>query len=325
MKASTLGGVVVGAMVAALTACTGIGAIADHTDGFPDRGAGDSTGIGAASMCTIDDTAASGLAPIGPNGCAVGTVIVYRKTLSAGSGGSAVGSAGEASASSSSSSATTDGAAASDGGAFAPMTPACAPLSCKPGQVGVVTWSSAPGSPPGPPLLADAAADSSASDDGDASASGGDAATDGGTSDDGGIAMLADGGASGGDASGGDGDAGAVSAPVPLPQCLGFVIKCIDAPPSCPSGQAPSFAPSGKWHCMPLCNPNDPGMVVISYGGQFGSTRVCAGAPPQDKCADPGAVWTWDYTDEEWVCRTKCDNGMYDQHEWGGQTVCVPC
>ena len=316
MKAWTLGGVMAGAMVAALTACTGVGASEDHTDGFSDeRGPGDSTGIGAASMCTIDDSADSGLAPIGPNGCAVGTVIVYRKTLSAGSGGSAVGSAGEASASTS---VTMDGADGNDGGAFAPMTPACAPLSCKPGQVGVVTWSSAPGSPPGPPALADAAADSTASGDGDASASGGDAATDGGTSDDGGTAVLADGGASGG-----DGDA--ASPVVPLPQCLGFVIKCIDAPPSCPSGQAPSFAPSGKWHCMPRCNPNDPNMVVISYGGQFGSTRVCAGAPPKDQCADPAAVWTWDYADEEWVCRPKCDNGMYDQHEWGGQTVCVPC
>jgi hypothetical protein len=319
MKAWTLGGVIVGAMMAALTvACTDGKGTDTHTDGFPDeRGIGDQTAVGSsASMCTIDDTADAGLAPIGPNGCAVGTVIVYRNALSAGGGGSAVGSAAEAS-SSSSSSATTDGADASDGGVgFAPMIPACAPLSCKPGQVGVVTWGSAPGSSPGPPTLADAAVDSSATGDGDASASGGDAAADGGTSDDGGTATLADGGGAGGDAA---------TVTVPLPQCLGFVIKCIDAPPSCPSGKAPSFAPSGKWHCVPLCNPNDPDMVVISYGGQFGSTRVCAGAPPKDACADPGAVWTWDYTDEEWVCRPKCDNGMYDQHQWGGQTVCVPC
>jgi len=319
MKSWTIGGVIVGAMVAALTACTGVTANKDDTDGFPDDRVGDSTGIGTGpSMCTIDDTADAGLAPIGPNGCAVGTVIVYRKTLSPGAGGSAVGSAGEASA-------TMDSADASDGGAgFAPMTPACAPLSCKPGQVGVVTWASAPGSPPGPPSSADAAADPSTTGDGDASASGGDAAPsgDGGAPDDGGTAVLADGGASGGD---GDADVDGASASVPLPQCLGFVIKCIDAPPSCPSGQAPSFAPSGKWHCMPLCNPSDPSMVVISYGGQFGSTRVCAGAPPKDACAAAGDVWTWDYTNEEWVCRPKCDNGMYDQHEWNGQTVCVPC
>ncbi|HEY8073305.1 MAG TPA: hypothetical protein VIF62_04335 [Labilithrix sp.] len=285
MRAWLLGG----AMVAALVmACTARNVDADFVDGDrANENGGDDTAPGTGSsmaMCTIDDTVDAGLAPIGPDGCAVGSVIVYRKTLSSGSGGSAVASAGEA--------ASADDAG--DGG-LAPMTPACAAISCGPGQVGVVTFASAPGSPPGPPVTDDASA---AGDDG------GDASDDGGTSEAGST----------------DSDAS-----VPIPACPGFVIKCIDAPPTCPAGQSPSYAPSGKWHCMPLCDPNNPNMVVISYGGQFGATRICAPAPPQQACGNPGDVWTWDFNDEVWVCRSKCDNGMYDQHQWNGQTVCVPC
>ncbi len=277
---------IVGALVAACSAASRD--VDEAPYGHDGISEGDRGGPGTgASMCTIDDTTDAGLAPIGPNGCAVGTVIVYRKTLQPGAGGSAVGSAGEATAASD----------AGDGGALPPMTPACAAISCGPGQVGVVTFSSAPGSPPGPP--APIAADASTTDD---------AASDGGASDDAAAPADAD-----------------AAATMPLPACPGFVIKCIDAPPTCPDGQAPSFAPSGKWHCMPLCDPNDPNMVVISYGGQFGATRICAGAPPKQACPNAQDVWTWDFNDEEWVCRTKCDNGMYDQHDYGGQTVCVPC
>jgi hypothetical protein len=205
------------------------------------------------------------------------------------------------------------------------MATACAPATCAAGQVGVLTWSAAPdsaGPAPGPSAdagsgIADAADASKLDDGGATTADGGAAATDGGAlPGDGGGSLAADATASANDA--------ATSA-TPLPRCPGFEIKCIDPPPSCAGGQSPSYAPAGKWHCVASCDPNDPNMVIISYGGQYGAEQVCTSGPPKTPCADPAQVWTWDYQDESWVCRNKCDNGQYDRHDWNGQTVCVPC
>lgn len=102
-------------------------------------------------------------------------------------------------------------------------------------------------------------------------------------------------------------------------------VICTAPPPSCPSGEAPSYAPAGFWHCMPLCDPNNADLVVISYGGIYGNGGVCAGPPPQEACPTEGQVWTWDFLNEAWECEAECDNGQYDQHTFGNQTVCVPC
>ena len=64
--------------------------------------------------------------------------------------------------------------------------------------------------------------------------------------------------------------------------------------------------------------------VVITYGGSYGNTTICAGAPPTNACPS-GDVWTWDYNNEAWVCAPECDNGQYDRRAYGGQTVSVPC
>jgi hypothetical protein len=36
-------------------------------------------------------------------------------------------------------------------------------------------------------------------------------------------------------------------------------------------------------------------------------------------------VWTWNYLSEQWDCEPECNNGQYDQRQYGSQTVCVPC
>jgi hypothetical protein len=76
---------------------------------------------------------------------------------------------------------------------------------------------------------------------------------------------------------------------------------------------------------MPLCDASNPNLVVISYGGIYGNGGICAGPPPQQACPVAGQVWTWDYLNEDWECRAECNNGQYDQHTFGNQTVCVPC
>jgi hypothetical protein len=116
----------------------------------------------------------------------------------------------------------------------------------------------------------------------------------------------------------------ATPAPATIDAGPGDVI-CTSPPPECPAGQAPSYAPAGYWHCMPLCDANDPNLVVISYGGIYGNGGICAGPPPQQACSTTGQVWTWNYLNEDWECAPECDNGQYDQHTFGNQTVCVPC
>ena len=76
---------------------------------------------------------------------------------------------------------------------------------------------------------------------------------------------------------------------------------------------------------MPLCDSNREDTVVITYGATYGNTSICASSPPTTACPDQGAVWTWNFEDEEWICAPECDNGQYDQQVYSGQTVCVPC
>jgi hypothetical protein len=102
-------------------------------------------------------------------------------------------------------------------------------------------------------------------------------------------------------------------------------VICTAPPPECAAGEAASYAPAGFWHCMPLCDANNADLVVISYGGIYGHGGICAGLPPQKACPTAGQVWTWDFLDEAWKCEVECDNGQYDRHTFGDQTICVPC
>jgi hypothetical protein len=102
-------------------------------------------------------------------------------------------------------------------------------------------------------------------------------------------------------------------------------VVCTTPPPACPLGLSPSYAPAGFWHCMPVCDPNNQDLVVISYGGIYGNGGVCAAPPPQTACPVAGQVWTWNYVSEEWDCEQECNNGQYDQRQYSNQTVCVPC
>jgi hypothetical protein len=280
-----------------------------NRDGLNDIGPG--IGGFASEACTAD---AGVLTPIGPQGCGASQTIVYRKPLTSSSAGSAITSA------------------AGGGATTLPaMVTACADTKCGPGQVAVVTYQASPGDPLAPdggsvdaaPSMGDGAAP--AVDGGDAALSPDDAGplvTDGG-------ARLPDANApdaplpiatsDASDGAVGSADTGVIAIP------CNMVVTCVDTPPTCPTGQSPSFAPSGKWHCMPNCDRQSSDTVIITYGSTYGNATICAGAPPTKACPTDGQVWTWDYENEEWVCAPECDNGQYDQHVYRGQTVCVPC
>jgi hypothetical protein len=307
--------VIAGAAVLGLLACSASSSSGDGFVGFATNG-GATTG---GSMCTED---AGVLTPIGPQGCGAGQTVVYRPNLLPGSGASGITSAPGAAASGG---IPTPGA----GQALPAMVTACTAITCGPGQVAVVTFQPLIGGSTGTPstdgsALGDA---TEASEDGAASV------VDGGTAPaTDGAAPAPDSAAPGADAAplattdasadvatASPGDAGIIGIP------CNAVVRCIDPPPTCPQGQSPSYAPTGQWHCVPLCNPNDSSMVVITYGASYGNVRVCVGAPPTAACPTQGQVWTWDYQNEEWACADECDNGQYDQHAYGGQTICVPC
>lgn len=291
-----------GAMILGLLACS---SSASNSGGFggPDLAEGADAGTGttgggssgglAGQVCTED---AGVLTPIGPQGCGPGQTVVYRKPL-AGSGVSAISSASSGATS-----------------AQPAEVTACTDTKCGPGQVAVVTYQAIASDP-----LADAGGP------GDAATAVGEGAAPVGDGD----AALAPDGETDGEAPDASpspdaspvatADAGVIGIP------CGAVVTCINAPPTCPAGQSPSFTPSGKWHCMPNCDPNDSNIVVITYGSTYGNTTTCAPAPPTTPCSTPGDVWTWDYANEAWVCAPECNNGQYDQRSYGGQTVCVPC
>jgi hypothetical protein len=280
-----------------------------------------SGGAGFASATCTED--AGVLTPVGPQGCAPNETLVYRKPV-AGSGASGIASGASDAATPTSAS-----------------LAACTNTKCGPGQVAVVTYqavgSSGPSSADGGGLGEAATAfgdgEAPASEGGPAmQADGaGSSVEDGAAPPSGDAALLPDAEApeasslATADASDDAiatataGDSGVIGIP------CGAVITCVDQPPTCPSGQSPSYTPNGRWHCMPLCDSNDGSTVVITYGASYGNTTICAGAPPTAACSTPGDVWTWDFNDEEWVCSPECDNGQYDQHDYGGQTVCVPC
>ncbi|HEX8794167.1 MAG TPA: hypothetical protein VF765_24660 [Polyangiaceae bacterium] len=286
-----------GATILGLLACS---ASNDESGGYY-GGLGAPTGY-----CTED---AGVLTPIGPHGCGADQTVVYRRPL-AGSGASAISS--------------TSGAAQTPQPA---MVTACTNTKCAPGQVAVVTYQA---TAPSDPLADRGGSEGGGSDDAaTAVADGAAPVADGGAAPATDAAPLPDGAApdasavATADASPGAtasaGDAGVIGIP------CGAVVKCIDTPPTCPAGQSPSYTPSGKWHCMPDCDPNDSNTVVITYGSTYGNTSSCAPAPPTTACPTQGDVWTWDYANEAWVCAPECNNGQYDRHTYGGQTVCVPC
>lgn len=267
-----------------------------------------SGGAMATSMCTED---AGVLTPIGPQGCAPNETVVYRSAL-AGTYTSSIASAAGA--------ANTPSAA---------MVTACTSMQCAPGQVAVVTYAPTASSDPFPdasgsdgaaPASGDGAAPAPVVDGGAASAPV-DAASpaDGEAPDASAIATADASGDGDGGATASSGDAGVLEIP------CGAVVTCIVPPPTCPAGQSPSYAPNGQWHCLPLCDPNSNDSVVITYGATYGNTSICAGAPPTTACPTQGQVWTWDYYTEEWVCAPECNGGQFDQHEYNGQMVCVPC
>jgi hypothetical protein len=295
--------VIAGATVLGLLACS-----ASNTDFASDEAI--SPGLGG-QTCTED---AGVLTPIGPHGCGAGQTVVYRKQLLPGSGASGITSAPGAAASGG---LPTQGA----GPGLPAMVTACAAITCGPGQVAVVTFQPPVGGSGGVPSTDGGASDDAPQTSGDSAApvvDGGTApATDSGAAPDAAPPATTD--ASTDDATASSSDAGVIGIPCQA------VVTCIEPPPTCPQGQSPSYAPSGKWHCMPLCNSNDSSMVVITYGGSYDNARVCVGAPPTAACPTQGQVWTWDYENEEWVCADECDNGDYDQHVYDGQTVCVPC
>jgi len=91
---------------------------------------------------------------------------------------------------------------------------------------------------------------------------------------------------------------------------------CTDPPPNCPQGQSPQFTLKKTWVCTDCT-------LVVTYGGIYGNYRRCVGKP--DVTCTQGNVPTWVFEDEQWECKTKCDNGQYDQHTIAGTLVCVPC
>jgi hypothetical protein len=91
---------------------------------------------------------------------------------------------------------------------------------------------------------------------------------------------------------------------------------CTSPPPPCPEGQSPQFTSKQMWECTD-CS------LVVTYGGIYGNYRRCVNMPHLT-CPD-SEVPTWVYEDEQWECKTKCDNGQYDQHTIQGVMVCVPC
>lgn len=109
----------------------------------------------------------------------------------------------------------------------------------------------------------------------------------------------------------------AAADPSPAPAATPTVaLVCAQPPPVCPQGQSPQFTMKQTWECTD-CS------LVVTYGAAYGNYRRCVNMP-QIQCPD-GQVPTWVFEDEQWECKTTCDNGQYDQHVAQGLLVCVPC
>jgi hypothetical protein len=111
-------------------------------------------------------------------------------------------------------------------------------------------------------------------------------------------------------------DPALASVPAASASSSGGSLACAEPPPSCPAGQSPQFTSKRTWECTD-CS------LVVTYGGIYGNYRRCVDMP--DIACPAGEVPTWVFEDEEWECKTKCDNGQYDQHTVQGMLVCVPC
>jgi hypothetical protein len=170
------------------------------------------------------------------------------------------------------------------------MTVTCGQANCAPGQVAVLA----------PPMVASPGSGGSAGapPSGPATTTG--VSTGRATSD------------STGDSTG-DSTATPPAAPQLMPE---GTLLCAAPPPSCPAGQSPQYTSKGTWECTD-CS------LVVTYGGLYGNYRRCVSMPNVD-CSN-GEVPTWVFEDEQWECKTKCDNGQYDQHTIQGTLVCVPC
>jgi hypothetical protein len=93
-------------------------------------------------------------------------------------------------------------------------------------------------------------------------------------------------------------------------------LVCTSPPPPCPEGQSPQFTMKHTWVCTDCA-------LVVTYGYIYGNYRRCVDEPHLE--CPQGQVPTWVVEDEQWECKSTCNNGTYDQHAIQGQTVCVPC
>jgi hypothetical protein len=74
---------------------------------------------------------------------------------------------------------------------------------------------------------------------------------------------------------------------------------------------------ANAWQCIPGCD------VIVQFGFSFGRVLACAPNPPT--CTGDGEAPTFNYQQLQWGCQPECDGGTYDPHDFGSQTVCVPC
>lgn len=97
---------------------------------------------------------------------------------------------------------------------------------------------------------------------------------------------------------------------------VGVASLCVPPPSACPANTYPSYV-NGEWRCEAPCE------VIVQYGYIYGFERRCAPRPP-GPCPE-GQVQTFVEGQEQWECRTTCNNGQYDRVVLDGQLVCVPC
>ncbi|MBI2374884.1 MAG: choice-of-anchor D domain-containing protein [Deltaproteobacteria bacterium] len=96
-------------------------------------------------------------------------------------------------------------------------------------------------------------------------------------------------------------------------------LDCMPTPPACSSGAVPDLRPAENsfgWICTSCA-------AIVHFGGLYANLRVCA--PEPDLSCPAGESPTYDAESYQWKCAPTCDNGAYDQRDFDGQLVCVPC